>query len=330
MISSHQNLITSSLLLILSLHSLFESCDAICTPSSCGIFPNISSPFRLKGDPKHCGDRRYELACENNVTSISLLSHKYYVKAINYTNYNYYYSPTMRLVDASINNDDICSFPTFSFYAYHFTYRDPNRLPYMENYNALPINFISCPRPLTNSSLFTDITTHCASNSSRHRYAYIKVGRMKVSEMPYTCGVDLIAMTSWYNFKDLSNVSLSEIHESLLYGFELPTCLWCDSETFISWTERFIRILILVAPVAGLLCAAVSPPVFTVCGFAAVSLLLFLIIFLLIDIIYYHESERYFSMLTEQSSLIIGALADPYYIRYFSMLTEQSFLIIEA
>ncbi|KAL1553080.1 LEAF RUST 10 DISEASE-RESISTANCE LOCUS RECEPTOR-LIKE PROTEIN KINASE-like 2.7 isoform X1 [Salvia divinorum] len=317
MITSHQNLIfliTSSILLILSLHNLFESCDAICAPSSCGIIPYISYPFRLKSDPKNCGDPRFELACENNVTSISLLSHKYYVKAINYTYDEYYYEfTTIRLVDASINNDDICSFPTYSLYAYHFSDRNPNRLPYRIPRNSsypyngkpLPINFISCPNPLRNSSIFTDIPPHCVSNSSQHRYAYIKVGHMDASEVPYTCGADLIAMTSWHKFKDLNNVSLSEIHESLVYGFELSIiCPWCG--TSMIWASVFIqRLLVVVGAVAGLLCAAVSPPVFTICGFAAVSLLLFLIIKLFIDIIG-SEYVPLFRMLTKQSSLVIG------------------------
>ncbi|KAL1553111.1 LEAF RUST 10 DISEASE-RESISTANCE LOCUS RECEPTOR-LIKE PROTEIN KINASE-like 2.5 [Salvia divinorum] len=282
MISSDQNLITSSLLLILSLHSLFESCDAICTPSSCGIFPNISSPFRLSSDPKNCGDPRFELACENNVTSIALHSHRYYVKAIKYTNNDYYADPTIRLVDASINNDDICSFPTYSLYAYHFTSDNPNSLPYMENYNTLPINFISCPNPLRNSSLFTNVSSHCASDSSHHRYAYIKVGHMNASEVPYTCGADLIAMTSWHKFKDLNNASLSEIHESLLYGFKLTICRYCGTSK-VSLLRRLVPILVVI--LACLLCAAVSPPVFTICGLAAVSLLLFYILLLLIYII---------------------------------------------
>ncbi|XP_047970394.1 LEAF RUST 10 DISEASE-RESISTANCE LOCUS RECEPTOR-LIKE PROTEIN KINASE-like 2.7 [Salvia hispanica] len=285
MISSDENLITSSLLLILflSLHSLFESCDAKCTPSSCGIFPSIRSPFRLKSDPKKCGDRRHELACENNVTSISLNSHKYYVKAINYTGYRD--EPTIRVVDASINKDDICSFPTFSIYAYSFIHDRANPIPYLENDNSLPINLISCPNPLTNSSLFTDITTHCVSNSSHHRYAYVKVGRMKVSELPYTCGVDLIVMTSSYKFKDLNNVSLSEIHESLLYGYELTICPWCGTSK-VSLLRRLVPILVVFLACAGMLCAAVSPPVFTICGFAAVSLLVLHILLLLRYIIY--------------------------------------------
>ncbi|KAL1553082.1 hypothetical protein AAHA92_13802 [Salvia divinorum] len=246
MIITLQNLITSSLFLILSLHNLFESCDAKCTPSSCGIFPNISYPFSLKGDANKCGDPILELACENNVTYFSLDSHRYYVKAINYSNNDYYYNePTMRLVNASINNNDIYSFPTYSIYSYNFTYAHPNRLTNLSPINSLPINFISCPNPLINSSLFTDITTHCVSNSSHHRYAYIKIGRMKASEVPYTCGVDLIVITSW-DFKDLNNVSLSEIHASLLYGFELIFCPYCGaSKISLIWEYRQIFFVII-------------------------------------------------------------------------------------
>lgn len=43
---------------------------------------------------------------------------------------------------------------------------------------------------------------------------------MQASDVMNMCRVDLIMLTSW-KFKDSDNVSLSEIHESLLYGFEL-------------------------------------------------------------------------------------------------------------
>ncbi|XP_057798673.1 probable receptor-like protein kinase At5g20050 [Salvia miltiorrhiza] len=274
-----QNLIfltTSSLFILSLLHNLFQTGEANCTPSACGIIRHISSPFRLKGDPKKCGDGRFELACENNVTSISLNSHKYYVKAINYDN------STIRLADASINNDDLCSFPTLSIDAYNFTYENPHRIPNYEipSYSSypyddkpLPINFISCPNPLTNSSLFTDITTHCASNSSNPRYAYIKVGHMKFSKLPHLCELEVIVMTSWH-FKDLNNISLSEIHHSLLYGFELI----CGSyATYMSVIGFFFDFLLILAVIVGLLCAVASPPVFAIFGFAALTLLSILI-----------------------------------------------------
>ena len=200
-------------------------CDAKCSPSSCGILSNISSPFRLKGDPKSCGDRRFELRCKNNVAYISSNSN-YYVKAIDHKN------STIRLVDASIVNDNICSFPVVSPNAFSiFNSHDP--FPYRVSPTINPINFFSCPNPLKNSSLFTDVTTHCASSSSPHlrntnMYAYIKVGHMNASELPQLCTLDLVVMTSWPEFKDLNNVSLSEIHQSLLYGFELVFCSECS------------------------------------------------------------------------------------------------------
>ncbi|KAL8550886.1 hypothetical protein ACS0TY_000096 [Phlomoides rotata] len=79
-----------------------------CIASACGNIRNISFPFRLKNDPKHCGLPRYELSCENNATTIVYLnSYKYRVKAIDYVN------GTMRVSDVSVNNNT-CSFPYFS------------------------------------------------------------------------------------------------------------------------------------------------------------------------------------------------------------------------
>ncbi|XP_047963721.1 LEAF RUST 10 DISEASE-RESISTANCE LOCUS RECEPTOR-LIKE PROTEIN KINASE-like 2.4 [Salvia hispanica] len=274
-------------MMILPLHSLFESSDAKCTPSSCGNLHNIGYPFRLKGDPKKCGNPRFELACENNVTSLSLNSHKYYVKAINYSKHFLFNNSTIRLVDASINKDNMCSFPTYSPYTHNFTYpypyANPDLIPVYptdpyNNDKPFPINFISCPNRLSNSSLiFTDITAHCGSNSSHHHtYAYVKVGRMKVSEMPHTCKAGVMVMT-FGDFKNLSNVSLSEIHEALLYGFEFTV-----NPVYVI-SKRFIMILGSGGLIAWLvvflclLCSAVSPPLFTICGFCAVLILVFVI-----------------------------------------------------
>ncbi|KAH6783165.1 hypothetical protein C2S52_008124 [Perilla frutescens var. hirtella] len=234
MVTTQTLLLTCSSLLIVLLH-LSQTTRAIpqtsrrgCSPSACGVIHNISYPFRLKHDPKRCGYPKLELACENNVTSIYLNSQKYYVKAINYHN------STIRLVDASIISNDTCSFPKSSAYAYNFTSRaffDELILfhPYStyllyDDREASPINLMRCPTPLKNSSLFTDITHDCASNSSTHTgySTYVKVGHMNASEVPQTCELEVIVMTSWKKFKGLnSNVSLSEIHDSLLYGFEL-------------------------------------------------------------------------------------------------------------
>ncbi|XP_057798691.1 probable receptor-like protein kinase At5g20050 [Salvia miltiorrhiza] len=193
-------LFTCSSLLIV----FFQTCNAAdCTPSACGVIRNISSPFRLKGDPKHCGDRKYELVCENNVASVHLNSQKYLVKAINYSDF------TIRLAHVSINNTT-CSFPMSS--AYEPSYFDPYDLVLDMNW---PINFMSCEHPLQNSSLSTQVT-----DCEQGRHTYIKVGHMRLADVEYMCTLVSVVATAW-NFRDVNNVSLSEIHQSLLYGFNL-------------------------------------------------------------------------------------------------------------
>ncbi|KAL2527415.1 PR5-like receptor kinase [Abeliophyllum distichum] len=211
----------SALIIVQLLQTSSASHNIQCNSSACGKIPNISYPFRLKEDPKHCGDSSYELVCENNTASLYLNSNKYHVQAIDYLNF------TIRLVDATLKNDS-CSFPQYSLSYYNFH----NNYPY-STYNltksedspklSWPITFMSCPYHV-NSSLFLE-TSHCdnrfyASYSSTRRYTYVKVGDLNVSDVRDMCSIDLIVMTSW-PFKDVNNISLSEIHGSLIYGFEL-------------------------------------------------------------------------------------------------------------
>ncbi|XP_057798697.1 rust resistance kinase Lr10-like isoform X1 [Salvia miltiorrhiza] len=127
---------------------------------------------------------------------------------------------TIRVTDASINNHT-CSFPIHSLDYYPHPYSPAE---------TRHVHFISCPTPLNNSSIFTHITAHCASNSSHPAFAYVKAGRMTPSDVPPACRVDLVVMTSWA-FNDSNNASLSEIHESLLYGFEINFCGDCKELT---------------------------------------------------------------------------------------------------
>lgn len=201
-------------LLIASLH-FFQACNANCTPSACGLIPNISSPFRLENDPKHCGDHGYELVCENNVASINLNSHKYYVKAINYSDFSIWLSY------ASIDNNT-CSFPISS------AYRDDYFNPYfLEKEQSQAISFMSCEYPLHNCSLSNQVTG-CGQSST---HACIKFGQIRPADVEHMCTLVSVVATSW-NFMDLNNVSLSEIHQSLLYGFKLSwlgfICRNCD------------------------------------------------------------------------------------------------------
>ncbi|XP_042032942.1 cysteine-rich receptor-like protein kinase 41 isoform X2 [Salvia splendens] len=199
MITQNLFLLTCSSLFILSLQFI-QTCYAKCPPSSCGLIP-ISFPFRLS----NCRDPGYELVCENNVTLMYIDSHKYYVKAIHYQNF------TMRLSDISTHNSS-CSFPTHSVSDYSFSRRFGNGLGF--KYHL--ISLVSCEYPLPNSSLFTQLTA-CEQYS---KYTYINVGSMRVKDIGHMCTLDTVLATSW-DFANWYNVSLSEIHQYLLYGFNL-------------------------------------------------------------------------------------------------------------
>ncbi|XP_042031669.1 uncharacterized protein LOC121778388 [Salvia splendens] len=261
----------------LSLH-FFHSAEAKkCSPSACGAIRNISNPFRLNSDPIHCGSPNFELTCENNVTFIYLDSIKYYVKAINY------YSSTIRLVDASINNDDICSFPIHSSYPY----------PYYTGVEWF-VNFISCPGPMKNSSnIFINITQDCASNLSHPIFSYVFVGSMKTSKLPHMCTLDLIVQTSGSRFVD-QNVSLLEIHQSLLDGLEINFCYNCNGKSTI-W-----GFVVCCAAIIVCLTAALNPLVIITIG-TGVGLALF---FILIHSMYMVGEIRYLMF----PSLITGII----------------------
>lgn len=96
-------------------------------------------------------------------------------------------------------------------------YTNPFFHPYLfdEAENQL-VNFVSCQYPLVNSSFFAQATS-CEQGT----HTYIMVGRRtQFTGMDYMCTLDSIIATSW-DFTVFNNVSLSEIRQSLLYGFDL-------------------------------------------------------------------------------------------------------------
>ncbi|KAJ7961570.1 Receptor-like protein kinase [Quillaja saponaria] len=193
--------------------------------SSCGIIKNISYPFRLKGDPESCGDKRYELICENNVTELYRNSRKYHVQAINYKNY------TIRVVDAGVEYINVCS-SIYDFISNFDSDSDsPNYLyeyfseDYYETYLTRNIVFFNCTNPVIDDSLYLtmDINASCDLNYSKekgkqngHIYATISDGLI-VGDMKVGCHVKTVALTSW----GLSKNNVVDIHRALVYGFEL-------------------------------------------------------------------------------------------------------------
>ncbi|KAL6183613.1 hypothetical protein ACLB2K_045024 [Fragaria x ananassa] len=220
----------------------------------------ISSPFRLQGDPGHCGNKSYELSCEGDGTNQShhailyLFSGKYYVEAINYNNY------TIRLVDAGVHNtkDNYFSNPVypltvFNFSSYSFSKYQPYSLsyPYFESpdvsfpadqYLTAPLVMLSCKNPMNYSDLFVE-TTPCINNTSIHSssdpslstvYSYFMHGRfnkynepdIRTADLGLSCKITLMVLVSPPPTPTDEYIkSCQGIYKQLAYGFQLT---WID------------------------------------------------------------------------------------------------------
>uniref|UniRef100_A0A175YFG1 Protein kinase domain-containing protein n=4 Tax=Daucus carota subsp. sativus TaxID=79200 RepID=A0A175YFG1_DAUCS len=224
--------------------SLSSSCckASSSSPSSCGDIKNISCPFTLKGDSQKCDASFFiqELSCINNRTVLYLLPDKllYYVKSINYTNY------FIRIVDPGIKKNNYSSLPS------HYISQEDLPLHNVE-YNQ-PITTIDCPSPV-NSIRYINITSLTSSYSASalgkyyvYSYSYIVAGDLSILELEYNCRINkqtLIseesALGSYLTSRLWNNTAveynLSEIHNAMVYGFDLPWtyfyCLNCDEAT---------------------------------------------------------------------------------------------------
>nr|GMD55078.1 LEAF RUST 10 DISEASE-RESISTANCE LOCUS RECEPTOR-LIKE PROTEIN KINASE-like 2.1 [Ipomoea batatas] len=169
-----------------------------------------------------------KLTCEQNRTVLTLKSQKYFVQSINYNNF------TIRVVDPGVQDNNLCSFPRYALAGYNFSgYLNPYaisrtlfRWEDVRPLITLPIIFFSCPFPVNSStsSAFVETTKDCANNKNSGGYAYAKLGPLNASDLRISCQVDLITMTSWRiqeNMSEINATSLLEIHDALMYGFEL-------------------------------------------------------------------------------------------------------------
>ncbi|XP_015158812.1 uncharacterized protein [Solanum tuberosum] len=76
---------------------------------------------------------------------------------------------------------------------------------------------INCPFAVNNYSTFVEII---GCNLSRH--TYLKIGVIDASALSDGCRVEFIGWTSWPNIiYTENNISLSDFHHAILYGFEL-------------------------------------------------------------------------------------------------------------
>jgi hypothetical protein len=200
-----------------------DSHDNHCFPSSCGSILNISYPFRLTSDPKNCGDQRYNLSCENNQTLVlHLYLGRYYVRQINYNN------NTIRVVDPGIglNTNEYYSFiPRYSLDKTNFSSWDPYGI---SSYSSNTVILVKCEKPLNISGYHLNISAciedEVNSNSKRYTYALFKYYHAAV-ELEDLCQVEQISFISgsyrYYDHDALKNISCTDFHNKLLWGFEL-------------------------------------------------------------------------------------------------------------
>ncbi|KAF6151878.1 hypothetical protein GIB67_010452 [Kingdonia uniflora] len=195
----------------------FEDCNGKrqnhCNPSSCGNIRNISYPFRLKGDPRRCGNRKYELSCENNRTILHLYSGKYFVNSISYTNF------TMRIMDTGLQSGICSSLPRHSLTKGNFSVKDPYKLPWF--FDA--VVFLNCPFRVESPN-YLDSSSCINRTNSSDMYSYVVSGRMPVSDLKDSCIIILTVVTStvdWEEDTEFWNTSFSDIHQGLLRGIEI-------------------------------------------------------------------------------------------------------------
>ncbi|KAL2318186.1 hypothetical protein Fmac_032062 [Flemingia macrophylla] len=197
--------------------------EDLCPPSSCGEITNITHPFRLKGDPIGCGDKRYELACENDVTVLYLYWGKYNVEAINYDNF------TVRVVDPGLQQQNCSSLPRYFLSLSNFSdaigysdITDPYQASYRIDYSVdqvfQHIVLLNCSHPVADNDKYVN-SGSCVKWESEG-YIYAIAGDLIAEDFEVGCHVKLVTPTSWRGLHT-HKLSYTTILEALLYGFDI-------------------------------------------------------------------------------------------------------------
>ena len=88
---------------------------------------------------------------------------------------------------------------------------------------------MNCTLPAVNSSLYdyVDVTRCVGNSSSAQTYFYAIFGHLTVSDIPVSCTIEAWVET---RFSNAMGVSLSDIHQELLQGFEVRYYYWYDDK----------------------------------------------------------------------------------------------------
>ncbi|KAH0980824.1 hypothetical protein GBA52_008001 [Prunus armeniaca] len=206
------------------------------TSTLCGNI-NITYPFQLKGSLQNCGYNKFELYCgRENVTVMCLYSGRYYVKAINYSDW------TIRVVDAGVQKkDNYFSNPLYSLTSYNLSdrgdpfssvfYNSDKDIQELRLYSLaireVPIIFISCANPMHSPRLID--TAPCINNSANSSlsstlgmFSYVMIGNISSFDLGESCRITKMVVVSPSTSTDLHrNLSCEGIYNEIASGFEL-------------------------------------------------------------------------------------------------------------
>ncbi|KAG7980294.1 hypothetical protein I3843_05G175700 [Carya illinoinensis] len=225
-------------LVVLLLHQTCSAKDTNrdCVPSSCGNIPNISSPFRLEHDPLNCGNPRYALSCQDNQTVLYILSVEHYVQEINYT------SQTIRVVDSGIQKNNYSSIPPYSDFGPYYRQDGITETMVMLNCEKR----VNSPWYLNKSTCFGNRAYASNSSSSQPEagFRYVIYNQtIKAGDVEDLCQVEHRFQTSWPSVRNLppedqSSISCTDLHNLLLYGFELSWFTDCGTCGIFEFAEE--------------------------------------------------------------------------------------------
>ncbi|XP_020961949.1 rust resistance kinase Lr10-like isoform X2 [Arachis ipaensis] len=197
----------------------------MCSSGLCGRH-DIRYQFRLNNSsPSHCGEHRYTLSCENdNQLFLYLKSIKFQVQSINYNNY------TIRLVDVNVplHTHNHSSLPSYSLTSSNFTRDDPYQYWfYTQHFKDVirltkqMVYLMRCPPYGVESS--TAVATCTNGSYAIGSTFYVSDLDKRLQDLAFrdSCHIDWMYLTSWPAEIKQINISCTDIHHMLLYGFEL-------------------------------------------------------------------------------------------------------------
>ncbi|XVF78083.1 hypothetical protein PTKIN_Ptkin14bG0100100 [Pterospermum kingtungense] len=177
-----------------------------CGSSRCGNV-TITYPFRLKSQPRECGDYGLQMECDNRNRTIFFIGKtKLYVQEISYL------KRTIRVVDESKCLTELHVKP---FDSTQFSYSDSNITVgiYLE-FSTSFLVLVNCTTPMK-SSLYIDASL-CTNTSSS--YSYFINGNSRPSDLNESCIVTTYLPVI---FENTTGLSSWDVYQKLSQGYEL-------------------------------------------------------------------------------------------------------------